>query len=116
MKSAPIQYRYRLSRLSFGKATSLAPTMIGRTKFPSAPGTLGMMNRKTMIAPCSVKAWLYMWPDMKVFFGVRSSRRTSIAKNPPSANAMSVLTRYIRPMRLWSTVVSHDQTPASALM
>ena len=48
---APVQYRYRLSKFNFGKATSFAPIMIGRTKLPSAPGIAGMMNKKTIIAP-----------------------------------------------------------------
>ncbi len=40
---------------SRGKATSFAPIMIGRKKLPRAAGTLGMMKRKTITAPCSVK-------------------------------------------------------------
>ncbi len=41
-----------------GNATSFAPIMMGRTKFASAPGMLGMMKRNTITAPCSVKSWL----------------------------------------------------------
>ena len=36
--------------------------------------------------------------------GFRSSSRTARAKNPPTAKKTSVLTRYITPMRLWSSV------------
>ena len=55
-----------------GNATSLAPSISGRTKLPSAAGTDGMMNRNTMIAPCSVKTWLYVSAVMMVCFGVSS--------------------------------------------
>ena len=56
--SAPTTQRYKLARFSRGKATSLAPSIIGRTKLPSAAGMPGMMNRKIIIAPCSVNIWL----------------------------------------------------------
>ncbi len=53
---------------------------------------------------------------MMVRPGVKSSSRTSSAKMPPSMKAVIVLQRYMTPMRLWSSVVSHDQMPFSALM
>ncbi len=57
-KIAPMIHSHQLSRFSRGKATSLAPSISGSTKLPSAAGMPGMMNRKIMIAPCSVKIWL----------------------------------------------------------
>ena len=36
-----------------GKARSLAPIMIGRTKFPNTDGMAGTMNMKIMTTPCS---------------------------------------------------------------
>ena len=74
--------------------------MIGRKKLPSTPGMAGMMKRKTITTPCSVKAWLYVSALMIVRFGVRSSSRSNSAKKPPRANAVRTLTRYMRPIRL----------------
>ncbi len=47
--------RYQVVRLSLGKATSLAPTRMGRKKFPKTAGTPGITKRKIMITPWSVK-------------------------------------------------------------
>jgi hypothetical protein len=44
-------HSHQLIRFRRGKATSLAPSISGRTKLPSAAGIPGMMNRKIMIAP-----------------------------------------------------------------
>src|SRR5450759_3281493 len=52
---------YKLARFSRGKATSFALSISGSTKFPSAAGMDGMMNRKTMITPCNVKTRLYVF-------------------------------------------------------
>ena len=51
---------------------------------------------------------------MTVGPGVSSSMRSSRANTPPRKNPVSVSARYITPMRLWSSVESHDQTPFSA--
>jgi len=58
VKSAPPIQSQKLKRLRRGNATSFAPSMTGRTKLPSAAGMLGMITRKTMIAPCSVNQML----------------------------------------------------------
>ncbi len=87
-----------------GKATSFAPIMMGKKKFPSAAGTLGMMKRKTMTAPWSVKKRLYVSASMMVLPREKSSRRTSSAKMPPARKARLTIVRYISPMRLWSSV------------
>ncbi len=60
----------------------------------------GMMNRKIMIAPCSVNIWLYVSASTIVFAGVSSSVRISSAKMPPSRNDARIDTRYITPIRL----------------
>ena len=52
---------------------------------------------------------------MTVGPGVSSSMRSSSAKTPPRKNPVSVNARYMTPMRLWSSVVSQDRTPFSAL-
>ena len=49
---------YQLSRLSRGKARSLAPIIIGTKKLPSTAGIDGIRKKKTMIMPCIVKSLL----------------------------------------------------------
>ena len=51
---APLMNRYHDSRLIRGKATSLAPIMMGKKKFPNDAARPGMTNRKIMITPCRV--------------------------------------------------------------
>ena len=66
-----------------------------------------------MIAPWSVKNWLYTsasTPGM-VAPGVSSSVRTSRAKIPPTRKEPSTATRYIRPIRLWSSVSAQERKP-----
>ena len=48
----------------------------------------GMITRNTMIAPCSVKSWLYVSAVTSWGPGNKSSVRTSRAKKPPSRNAV----------------------------
>ena len=55
---APPIHSQKLKRLSLGKATSLAPSITGRMKFPRAAGMLGMITRNTMMAPWRVNHWL----------------------------------------------------------
>jgi hypothetical protein len=45
---------YQLRRLSFGKATSFAPSCSGRTKFPRMAGTAGINTKNTIATPCMV--------------------------------------------------------------
>jgi hypothetical protein len=84
-------------------------------KLPNAAGIDGMMNRNTMMRPCSVNTWLYASAVMMVCFGVSSSMRTSNAMMPPRKNAVNTDHRYITPMRLWSTVYSHVFMPFGEL-
>jgi hypothetical protein len=49
--TAPMIHSHKLIRFNRGNATSLAPSIRGRTKFPSAAGMLGMMKRNTITAP-----------------------------------------------------------------
>ena len=83
-------------------------------KLPNTPGIAGIMNRKIMTTPCSVNMRLYVFAPMMVGSGVSSSSRIAIAKMPPSRNITSTDTRYMTPIRLWSSVSSHDLTPRSA--
>ena len=74
------------------------------------------MNRNTIIAPCSVKKRLYFSAVTTLLAeqrccGFSSARRTSSAKMPPIRNATSTATRYMTPMRLWSTVDIQLQMP-----
>ncbi len=89
--------------------------MMGKKKFPSAAGMLGMMKRKTMIAPWSVKKRLYVSASTIVFPRVKSSSRRSSAKMPPARNARQTIVKYISPMRLWSIVVSQARIPRVAV-
>ena len=52
--------RYQLNRLSRGKATSLAPSMIGHAgSCPARPGMLaGMRKKKIITTPCMVNSLL----------------------------------------------------------
>ncbi len=75
--------------------------MIGSTKLPSAAGTLGMMTRNTITAPCRVKRWLYMSAVIQLTSPGKSSLvRMASAKTPPTKNDVSTENRYITPMRL----------------
>ena len=56
--TAPPTKSQKESRFTRGKATSLAPTMSGTTKLPSADGIPGMTKRKIITAPCSVNILL----------------------------------------------------------
>ena len=82
--------------------------MSGSTKLPNPDGMAGIMKRKIIVMPWSVKSLLYAFGDMIVGPGVRSSMRTSIAKMPPTRKKSVTAARNITPTRLWSRVFSHD--------
>ena len=90
--------------------------MIGSTKLPKAPGIAGMMTKKVMIAPCKVKKRLYVSASMIVSPGAINSVRMPRAKRPPSKKLASVAITYITPIRLWSSVMSHDMIPLEHVM
>jgi hypothetical protein len=46
---------YQEKRFSLGKATSLAPIMMGSMKLPKTAGSPGITIRKIMMMPWSVK-------------------------------------------------------------
>ena len=58
INAPPSMKTYQLSRLSFGNATSLAPSIIGNRKLPSTAGIDGIRKKKIMITPCIVKTRL----------------------------------------------------------
>ncbi len=78
---------------------------------PSAAGMAGMMKRNTITTPWSVNTWLYVSGSMIVRPGVKSSMRTSSAKTPPNTKNVMTEIRYMMPIRLWSSVMSHDMIP-----
>ena len=49
---------YQLSRLSLGKARSLAPIISGTRKLPSTAGIAGIRKKNTMMTPCMVNSRL----------------------------------------------------------
>ena len=51
--------RYHDIRLSRGKATSVAPIIIGSRKLPNVVGIDGTRKNQTMTMPCSVNSRLY---------------------------------------------------------
>ena len=81
----------------------------------------GISTRKIMIAPWSVKIWLYGLVDVDASgLGLveQQSRRASsncvrmsMAKRPPRNMATSTETRYITPIRLWSSVKIQEEMP-----
>ena len=56
--AAPVRYTHQERRFMRGNATSLAPIIRGRRKFPKATGTPGIMKRNIMIMPWVVKTSL----------------------------------------------------------
>jgi hypothetical protein len=54
----PIIYKYHENKFNLGNATSLAPINIGRKKLPNIAGIPGIIKRKIIITPWSVKKLL----------------------------------------------------------
>ena len=54
----PMTKTYQLMRLIFGNATSFAPIIRGRTKFPRIAGTAGIRTKNTIMMPCIVNSRL----------------------------------------------------------
>ena len=80
--------------LSQGNAMSFAPSMSGTRKLPNAPH-IGMIHRKIMMVPWSVKSVLYCWPSpMTSSAGVSNSVRMSIARMPPIRKNTMAVTPY----------------------
>src|SRR5262249_4863793 len=74
------------------------------------PARIGTMTRKIIVVPCIVTASLNEFFVMKCSFGVISCERMRSASRPPRAKKPSAVQMYRIPIRLWSTVVSHDVT------
>ena len=75
----------------------------------------GMIARKIIVSACIVKSWLYSSASITLPFGTASWVRISSASTPPSSRNRKAVTPYRTPMRLWSTVVIHDQTTLSVV-
>src|SRR5687768_3908492 len=61
-----------------------------------------------MVMPCMVNSWLYVSSLRNVFSGTASWTRRSSASTPPMMKKTKAVTTYRMPIRLWSTVVSHE--------
>ena len=72
---------------------------------------IGMTNRKIIVVPCIVKSWSYASGDSCLPSAVSSWMRMASAIRPPTRKKNSVRTRYMIPIRLWSTVESHERRP-----
>ena len=92
--------------MSRGKATSGAPICSGSTRFAKA-NTSGVAKNSSMIVPCIVNSWLYCSGDRNCMPGRASSARMISASTPPNMKKVNDVTRYIRPISLWSVVRSN---------
>ncbi len=75
------------------------------------PAIIGIRNRKTIVVPCIVNSALYVCGEISVLSACDSCRRISRASTPPTVRKTHEATMYIRPMRLWSVVVSQEIQP-----
>ncbi len=73
-------------------------------KFPKTAGSPGMMKRKIIMIPCSVKSVLYVCGSTMVFPGVSISSRIRKPNRTATAKNTIMATKYSRPMRLWSVL------------
>ena len=71
-----------------------------------------MMKKKSMVAPCRVRIWLYCSPVSRWLLGTASCARMRREKTPARAKAKKAVAVYMRPIFLWSTVVSRSQRTA----
>ena len=76
-----------------------APTCSGICQFAS-PVHAGMTAPKIMMSACIVVSELKNSGSKNCRPGLKSSRRISIASEPPTKNMMPAKTRYIVPMSL----------------
>ena len=63
-----------------------------------------------MVVPCMVNSSLKRSAPTRVLSGRASCRRMISASMPPTRKKMNAEVPYRIPIRLWSTVVSQDQT------
>src|ERR671922_2024326 len=70
-----------------------------------------MTTRKIIVTPCIVNTWLYVSASRKVPFGWASWTRSRSASMPPRRKKTNAVAPYRSPIRLWSTVVSHETSP-----
>ena len=98
-------------RFSRGKKTSFAPIRRGRMKFPNTAGRPGMMKRKIIMIPWSVKNVLYVCGSMMVLPGVSISRRIRNPNVTARRKNTDIETRYSSPIRLWSVLKIHALMP-----
>src|SRR5262249_53469780 len=75
---------------------------------------MGIAKRKIIVVACIVNIWLYRSAERMVPFGPASWARMSKDSLPPVLKNTSAVTPYMIPMRLWSTVNTHDRQPVVA--
>ena len=71
----------------------------------------GIIKRNIIIAPCRVYALLYISLEIISLPGAANSNRITKANNPPKKKNRIPLTKYIKPILLWSKVNSQDIIP-----
>src|SRR5678816_2876670 len=96
----PKAYSHHDNRLRRGNCTSLAPIMMGSTKFPIDAESPGITNRKIMITPWTVKNVLYICGPTMVRPGWNNSRRIKNPSDMPIRNQHVMRVRYISPIFL----------------
>ena len=71
-----------------------------------------MPKRNTIVVPCIEKIWLYASGLRNPISGRRSCVRMSTAKTTAMRKNTSAVPMYIRPIFLWSVVVSQAPRPS----
>jgi hypothetical protein len=99
----PNAYNQYANEFNRGNDTSGAPTCSGTTKLANA-NTIGVAKNSSIIVPCIVNSSLYCSVDRNCNSGRASSARINNARNPPTVNQTSEVTRYITPISLASVV------------
>lgn len=75
----------------------------------------GMIAMKIMVVACMVNRALKVWALTMFRPGRISWRRIMNASKPPTRKKINAVIKYRMPIRLWSTVVTHDQNPVWAV-
>ena len=85
--------------------------MMGSMKFPSTAGIDGIRKKKIIATACIVNSLLYVSELTRSPRGVSNSTRIAVANAPPMKKNSVMVTKYNKPMRLWSLVSNHDFKP-----
>ena len=109
-KAAPIIKTYQRGQVQLGERQVLRPDHHRDEEVAEHAGMDGMRNRNSITTPWAVNVLLY-WsfvvtiaPCGEIRFSAHEAGRV-----PPMTKNRVNETRYRMPIRLWSTVNSHDQ-------